>query len=72
MVGGFCFYFNWFGGKTLLEEMPLKKISGLAPNLRFHSVCLLGKRKIATRTWDGLEKDIPNPAEPTPQKTYQL
>jgi lipopolysaccharide biosynthesis protein len=52
---GFCYYYYWFGGKTLLD-MPLKKVveSG-KPDFPF---CICFANENWTRQWDGYEKDI--------------
>lgn len=54
-IGAFCFYFYWFGGKTVLET-PLEK--WLAdPSIEL-SFCLCWANENWTRTWDGRASDI--------------
>ena len=54
-VHGFCFYFYWFAGKTLLE-MPL--INFLSDSSLDFPFCLCWANESWSRTWAGLEQDV--------------
>lgn len=54
-IHGFCFYFYWFGGKTLLEK-PLDLIRR-NPNMAVN-YCLCWANENWTRAWDGRDNDV--------------
>lgn len=54
-IEGFCFYFYWFAGKTLMEDPINNYIND--KNIQF-PFCLCWANENWTRRWDGREKDI--------------
>lgn len=54
-IYGFCYYYYWFSGKTLMDEIVRDILESGIPDLPF---CLCWANEPWTRRWDGQDKEV--------------